>query len=112
MANGVDFAITQIVDGNWGVHAVVPKWMFTSPDTPYDYSCNFNNPSGRSGARRALGDARTRKLEEMGVTDEHASVRKMTQHVRKLHASSADIGPEHLEAIGRRMFEAKVKLMD
>lgn len=109
MSTGVDFAITQIVDGNWGVHAVVPKWMFTSPDTPWDYSCNYNNPSG---TRRALGDARTRKLEQMGVADENSSVRKMTEHVRKLHASSVGVEQAHLEAIGRRMFEAKVNLMD
>jgi hypothetical protein len=106
MSTGVDFSITQIVDGNWGVHAVVPKWMFASPDTPWDYTCNFNNPSG---TRRALGDARARKLEQMGVTDEHSSVRKLTERVRKL---SEDVEAEHLNAIGRRMFEAKVKLMD
>jgi len=25
---GIDFGITQLVDGNWGVHAVVPKAVF------------------------------------------------------------------------------------
>ena len=25
---GVDFATTQLVDGNWGVHAEIPKAMF------------------------------------------------------------------------------------
>ena len=28
ITQGVDFAITQIVDGNWGVHAVIPKSIF------------------------------------------------------------------------------------
>ncbi|NJK27918.1 MAG: acetamidase, partial [Coleofasciculaceae cyanobacterium SM2_3_26] len=25
---GADFAITQVVDGNWGVHGILPKAMF------------------------------------------------------------------------------------
>jgi len=28
ITQGVDFAMTQLVDGNWGVHAVVPKAVF------------------------------------------------------------------------------------
>jgi acetamidase/formamidase len=28
ITQGVDFAMTQLVDGNWGVHAVVPKCIF------------------------------------------------------------------------------------
>ena len=30
MSVGVDFAITQVVDGNWGVHAAVKKALFVS----------------------------------------------------------------------------------
>jgi acetamidase/formamidase len=26
---GVDFGITQVVDGNWGVHAVIKKNIFS-----------------------------------------------------------------------------------
>jgi acetamidase/formamidase len=29
MSVAVDFGITQVVDGNWGVHAVVKKNIFT-----------------------------------------------------------------------------------
>jgi acetamidase/formamidase len=25
---GTDFAITQVVDGNWGVHGIIPKGIF------------------------------------------------------------------------------------
>lgn len=33
---GVDYIMTQVVDGNWGVHAVVPKAMFETTDpVPY-----------------------------------------------------------------------------
>ena len=28
ITQGVDFGMTQLVDGNWGVHAVVPKAIF------------------------------------------------------------------------------------
>ena len=26
----VDFGVTQVVDGNWGVHAIIRKALFTS----------------------------------------------------------------------------------
>jgi hypothetical protein len=29
MSVGVDFAVTQVVDGNWGVHAVIKKSLFS-----------------------------------------------------------------------------------
>lgn len=28
ITQGVDFAMTQVVDGNWGVHSVIPKKIF------------------------------------------------------------------------------------
>lgn len=28
----VDFGVTQVVDGNWGVHAIIPKSIFSRPD--------------------------------------------------------------------------------
>ncbi|MBI5334811.1 MAG: acetamidase/formamidase family protein [Burkholderiales bacterium] len=31
---GVDFGITQVADGNWGVHAVIPKALFPQPAGP------------------------------------------------------------------------------
>ncbi len=30
---GVDFGITQVVDGNWGVHAVIRKDIFAGGET-------------------------------------------------------------------------------
>ena len=30
----VDFGITQVVDGNWGVHASIPKSLFKAPAAP------------------------------------------------------------------------------
>ena len=28
ITQAVDFAMTQVVDGNWGVHAIIPKDVF------------------------------------------------------------------------------------
>lgn len=33
MSVGVDFGVTQVVDGNWGVHAIVKKGMFPGRNT-------------------------------------------------------------------------------
>jgi hypothetical protein len=32
ITEGVDFGMTQLVDGNWGVHAIVPKVLFSGTD--------------------------------------------------------------------------------
>jgi hypothetical protein len=32
ITQGVNFGITQVVDGNWGVHAVIPKAIFEVAD--------------------------------------------------------------------------------
>jgi acetamidase/formamidase len=29
MSVAVDFGVTQVVDGNWGVHAIIRKALFT-----------------------------------------------------------------------------------
>ena len=33
MSVGVDFGVTQVVDGNWGVHAIVKKALFTGSES-------------------------------------------------------------------------------
>jgi acetamidase/formamidase len=30
---GVDFGVTQVVDGNWGVHAIIKKSLFTGGES-------------------------------------------------------------------------------
>ena len=34
ITQAVDFAMTQLVDGNWGVHSVIPKSIFLDYDEP------------------------------------------------------------------------------
>ena len=38
ITQGVDFGMTQLVDGNWGVHAVIPKAIFEDEDDSEDDS--------------------------------------------------------------------------
>ena len=33
----VDFGITQVVDGNWGIHAILPKYVFDTSAAPAAY---------------------------------------------------------------------------
>jgi acetamidase/formamidase len=33
MSVGVDFGVTQVVDGNWGIHAIIRKNLFAARET-------------------------------------------------------------------------------
>jgi hypothetical protein len=33
MSIGVDFGVTQVVDGNWGIHAIIKKNLFAGTET-------------------------------------------------------------------------------
>ena len=33
MSVGVDFGVTQVVDGNWGIHAIIKKNLFAGTPT-------------------------------------------------------------------------------
>jgi acetamidase/formamidase len=65
MATAVDFGITQVVDGNWGVHADVDKWVFDESDTPYNYACTTSKTAGRRSLLQV--DERRGGLEKHGV---------------------------------------------
>lgn len=38
ISQGVNFGITQVVDGNWGIHGIIPKAMLASVTPPRDTS--------------------------------------------------------------------------
>ena len=84
MSTSVDFAVTQVVDGNWGVHADIPKWVFDDSDTPYDYSCTTSKSPGRRRSRKLKiednGDRRL-ILEKHGVM-----VESLDDYARSLYA--------------------------
>merc|ERR1712043_70712 len=40
ITQGVDFGMTQLVDGNWGVHAVIPKSIFVEEEDDIDETSN------------------------------------------------------------------------
>ncbi|KAK9842132.1 hypothetical protein WJX84_007001 [Apatococcus fuscideae] len=49
----VDFGITQVVDGNWGIHATIPKWPFSNDTTPYAPSVF---PGSKADVKVSKGD--------------------------------------------------------
>ena len=52
ITQGVDFAVTQVVDGNWGVHSVIPKKLFE----PYNFA-DVGATAVASGRQSELVDA-------------------------------------------------------
>ena len=48
ITQGIDFAMTQLVDGNWGVHAVVPKMIFEGGKKPK----SNKGPTARKNLRK------------------------------------------------------------
>lgn len=60
MTTSIDFGITQVVDGNWGVHADIPKWVFDDSGAPFDYSCTTSQGPGRR-RRELLNHDRDRR---------------------------------------------------
>ena len=76
MSTAIDFGITQVVDGNWGVHADIDKWIFDESEAAYDYSCTTSKTAGRRHRALMHVDERRRVLEEHMVTssaEEHAN---------------------------------------
>jgi hypothetical protein len=68
MSTAIDFGITQVVDGNWGVHADIDKWIFDESEAPYDYACTTSKTAGRRHRALMHVDERRRVLEEHMVT--------------------------------------------
>ena len=102
MSTSVDFGITQIVDGNWGVHAIIPKWVFDGSEEAFDYSCT-QNPEGTmtSGRRRLSRDSRTRKLQEYGVADPETAAENLFKRVTA-HRQDQARAREPDAQVGRR----------
>jgi acetamidase/formamidase len=46
----VDFEVTQVVDGTLGIHAMIPKALFTRRSREYWYSMGNTSPRGSDGA--------------------------------------------------------------
>jgi hypothetical protein len=92
MTTSVNFGITQVVDGNWGVHADIMKWVFEETDTPYDYSCTTSKSPSRRG-RILKTDDRRRLLETFGVAS-HPDVysQELFSRVTKTCESCAHAG--------------------
>jgi len=51
---GVDFEVTQVVDGTLGIHSMVPKALFTYRSREYWYRATEATPSGRHSAAASI----------------------------------------------------------
>lgn len=56
VAQGVDFGMTQLANGNWGVHGIVPKSIFTDGIRrgPQEQVVKFADGSPNVGKARSL----------------------------------------------------------
>lgn len=93
--------MTQVVDGNWGVHADIPKWVFEPTNgAPFNYGCTTSGTAGRrlqSPQRRAL-------LIQHGVSmepEEYANA--LFLHV----SEKTECGPEH-HRLADKLLDAKI----
>ncbi|GAX10374.1 hypothetical protein FisN_3Lh589 [Fistulifera solaris] len=108
MTTSVDFGITQVVDGNWGVHADIPKWVFDDSGAPYDYSCTTSQGPGRR--RRGLLNHRERRsLFAKMVGDDVEMDAYASQLYNKVTASCAACGDHHMrELLAEKLVHAKL----
>lgn len=106
VTTSVDFGITQVVDGNWGVHADIPKWVFDKSDAPFDYSCTTSMGPGR---RHLKSSARRELLQSHGVEE------PFEDHARTLFeavGNSCDsCGPEHA-TLAEKLLDAKLRFAE
>lgn len=107
MTTAVDFGITQVVDGNWGVHADIEKWVFdTESDVPYDYSCTTSMSAGR----RRLNTLDRRELwKRHGTSDaDHRTYgRNLYSQVTKDCAKCSTSAVRHL--LEGKLLDAKLR---
>jgi acetamidase/formamidase len=114
MSTAVDFGITQVVDGNWGVHADIDKWIFSDAETPYDYSCTTSKSGSRRRRGRSLLEKNTDRrliLEFHGITtdpDEYAAALYSKVVTAATCATSCTNAVGH-RRVAERMLDAKLK---
>lgn len=113
MTTSVDFGITQVVDGNWGVHADIPKWVFDDSGAPFDYSCTTSmGPGRRSRRRELLSDRDRRSLFAQVVGEELEMDVYASQLYSKVTQSCAACGDHHMrELFADKLLHAKLEFL-
>lgn len=74
MTTSVDFGVTQVVDGNWGAHAIIPKFVFDMSGSAFDYSCTTSMTPGRRHLEEAPKPRRLKETERRTLYEKHSPV--------------------------------------
>jgi acetamidase/formamidase len=108
MTTAVDFGITQVVDGNWGVHADIDKWVFDESGTPYDYSCTTSKGPGRARRGRMLRQQDRRELLEQHGVEESAEDYADNLYDRVTKDCETCSGSSSRELLANKWLDAKL----
>jgi acetamidase/formamidase len=108
MTTSVDFGITQVVDGNWGVHADIDKWVFDQTDAPYDYPCTTSKSARRRrilkiDERRLILDYHNVMLSPSEYADE------LFRRVTGIEASSEKVDTFARNRLAELLMESKLQ---
>lgn len=109
MTTAVDFGITQVVDGNWGVHADIDKFIFDESDTPYDYKCTPGKSARRLGRSLLPKEDQHHILKHHGLAfedPENLADQLYARVTRKCDACANAVGHR---MVASKMFNAKLK---
>ena len=110
VTTAVDFGVTQVVDGNWGVHADIPKWVFDKSDAPFDYSCTTSMGPGR---RRSLLQQDNNASTRRALLAEHGVEQSASDYVNSLFSRVAEecasCEPEKHSMLANKLVEAKLE---
>jgi hypothetical protein len=108
MTTAVDFGITQVVDGNWGVHADIDKWVFDTSGAPYDYSCTTSGSPGRQRRGRMLRQQDRRELLEQHGVDMSVEDYTDSLFTRVTKDCKSCSGSSSRELLANKLLDAKL----
>eukprot|EP01024_Parvocaulis_polyphysoides_P057780 TRINITY_DN6168_c0_g1_i1.p1 TRINITY_DN6168_c0_g1~~TRINITY_DN6168_c0_g1_i1.p1 ORF type:complete len:588 (-),score=79.18 TRINITY_DN6168_c0_g1_i1:248-2011(-) len=113
MSLAVDFGITQVVDGNWGVHADIDKWIFEKEMSPYDYGCDV--PPGGRGRKLMSEDKwanRYTTITKQSYKDTDPNSVVLMEKIKKFYEKAYDkilVAKSHLEDLPFKDVQPYVK---
>jgi hypothetical protein len=91
-----------------GVHADIPKWVFDTSDTPYDYSCT----PAKTAGRRNLNEHDRRSL-FAAAAGEHRAVEDYANRLYETVTKSCETcDKNHMRSLfGNKLVDAKLQFI-